>query len=53
MLANQVVGGNITIPNIDIQITRNAYGRQTESFEGSVSFFDNEDIYCFIVTRTI
>ena len=48
LLANQVVGGNITIPNIDIQITRNAYGRQTESFEGSVSFYDNEDIYCFI-----
>ena len=48
LLANQVVGGNLTIPNIDIQITRNAYGRQTESFEGSVSFYDNEDIYCFI-----
>jgi 5'-phosphate synthase pdxT subunit len=48
LLANQVIGGNTTIPNIDIQITRNAYGRQTESFEGSVSFYDNEDIYCFI-----
>ena len=48
LLANEVIGGNVTIHNIDIQITRNAYGRQTESFEGSVSFFDNEDIYCFI-----
>ena len=48
LLANQVIGGNTTIPNIDIEITRNAYGRQTESFEGNVSFYKNEDIYCFI-----
>ena len=48
LLANQVIGGNTTIPNIDIEITRNAYGRQTESFEGNVSFYNNEDIYCFI-----
>ncbi len=48
LLASEVIGGNPTIPNIDIQITRNAYGRQTESFEGSVSFYTNEDIYCFI-----
>ena len=48
LLASEVIGGDSTIPNIDIQITRNAYGRQTESFEGSVSFYSNEDIYCFI-----
>ena len=48
MLAKEVIGGDTTIPNIDIQVTRNAYGRQTESFEGSVSFYDNNDIYCFI-----
>ena len=48
LLANEVVDGEKTIPNLDIEITRNAYGRQTESFEGSVSFYDNEDIYCFI-----
>ena len=48
LLAKEVVGGDTVIPNIDIEITRNAYGRQTESFEGSVSFYNNEDIYCFI-----
>ncbi len=48
LLAKEVIGGEETIPNIDIEITRNAYGRQSESFEGSVKFFDNQDIYCFI-----
>ena len=48
LLAKEVIGGDVTIPNIDIEVTRNAYGRQTESFEGSVKFFENEDIYCFI-----
>ena len=48
LLAKEVIDGEESIPNIDIQVTRNAYGRQTESFEGSVKFFDNEDIYCFI-----
>ena len=48
LLAKKVVGGETTLPNLDIEISRNAYGRQTESFEGSVSFYDNEDIYCFI-----
>ena len=48
LLAKEVIGGEVTIPNIDIEVTRNAYGRQTESFEGSVRFFENEDIYCFI-----
>ena len=48
LLAKEVIGGEVTIPNIDIEVTRNAYGRQTESFEGSVKFFENEDIYCFI-----
>ena len=48
LLAKKVIGGEVTIPNIDIEVTRNAYGRQTESFEGSVKFFENEDIYCFI-----
>ena len=48
LLAKDVIDGEVTIPNIDIEVTRNAYGRQTESFEGSVRFFDNEDIYCFI-----
>tara|TARA_B100001093_G_scaffold333694_1_gene318672 strand:+ start:163 stop:744 length:582 start_codon:yes stop_codon:yes gene_type:complete len=48
LLAKEVIGGDITIPNIDIQVTRNAYGRQTESFEGNVSFYENNDIYCFI-----
>ena len=48
LLAKEVIDGEATIPNIDIEVTRNAYGRQTESFEGSVKFFENEDIYCFI-----
>jgi len=48
LLAKKVVDGEVTIPNIDIEVTRNAYGRQTESFEGSVRFFNNKDIYCFI-----
>ncbi len=48
ILAKEVIGGDETIPNIDIEVTRNAYGRQAESFEGSVKFFENEDIYCFI-----
>jgi len=48
LLAKEVIEGEITIPNIDIEVTRNAYGRQVESFEGSVKFFQNEDIYCFI-----
>ena len=48
LLAKEVIGGEETIPNIDIEVTRNAYGRQTESFEGNVKFFENEDIYCFI-----
>ena len=48
LLAKEVVGGEAAIPNINIEVTRNAYGRQTESFEGNVSFYQNEDIYCFI-----
>jgi len=48
LLAKKVIDGEVTIPNIDIEVTRNAYGRQTESFEGNVRFFENEDIYCFI-----
>ena len=48
LLAKKVIDGEVTIPNIDIEVTRNAYGRQTESFEGSVRFFDNTDMYCFI-----
>ena len=48
LLAKEVIDGDETIPNIDIEVIRNAYGRQAESFEGSVKFFDNEDIYCFI-----
>ena len=45
LLAKEVIGGEVAIPNIDIEVTRNAYGRQTESFEGSVRFYENEDIY--------
>ena len=48
LLAKDVIDGEVTIPNIDIEVTRNAYGRQTESFEGNVRFYENEDIYCFI-----
>lgn len=48
LLAKQVIGGVVTLPLVDIQISRNAYGRQVESFEGDVTFFDNNDIYCFI-----
>ena len=48
LLAKEVIGGEVAIPNIDIEVTRNAYGRQIESFEGNVRFFQNEDIYCFI-----
>ena len=48
ILAKSVIGGDTHIPNIDIEIQRNAYGRQNESFEADVKFLDNNDIYCFI-----
>lgn len=48
ILSKKVIDGDISIPNIDISIQRNAYGRQNQSFEGDVKFFDNSDIYCFI-----
>ena len=48
LIAKEVISGEVAIPNIDIEVTRNAYGRQIESFEGNVRFFQNEDIYCFI-----
>ena len=48
LVANKVIDGSPCIPNISITVHRNAYGRQNESFEGSVKFLDNNDIYCFI-----
>jgi len=48
ILAKSVIDGDTHIPNIDIEIQRNAYGRQNESFEADVKFLDNNDIYCFI-----
>ena len=48
ILAKSVIDGDTHIPNIDIEIQRNAYGRQNESFEADVKFLDNKDIYCFI-----
>ena len=48
ILAKSVIDGDTHIPNIDIEIQRNAYGRQNESFEADVKFFNNNDIYCFI-----
>lgn len=48
LVANEVIDGSPCIPNISITVHRNAYGRQNESFEGSVKFLDNNDIYCFI-----
>ena len=48
LVANKVIDGSSCIPNISITVHRNAYGRQNESFEGSVKFLDNNDIYCFI-----
>lgn len=48
LVANKIIDGTPCIPNISITIQRNAYGRQNESFEGSVNFLDNNDIYCFI-----
>lgn len=48
ILAKSVIGGDTHIPNIDIEIQRNAYGRQNESFEADVKFLNNNDIYCFI-----
>jgi len=48
LVANKIIDGSPCIPNISITVHRNAYGRQNESFEGSVNFLDNNDIYCFI-----
>jgi len=48
LLAKEVVDGETCIPNLDIKIQRNAYGRQNQSFEGDVEFLNNSDIYCFI-----
>jgi len=48
LVANKIIDGTTCIPNISIIVHRNAYGRQNESFEGSVNFLDNNDIYCFI-----
>ena len=48
LVANKIIDGTPCIPNISITILRNAYGRQNDSFEGSVNFLDNNDIYCFI-----
>lgn len=48
LVANNIIDGTPCIPNISITVHRNAYGRQNESFEGSVKFLDNNDIYCFI-----
>ena len=48
ILAKSVIDGDTHIPNIDIEIQRNAYGRQNESFEADVKFINNNDIYCFI-----
>jgi len=48
ILAKSVTDGDTHIPNIDIEIQRNAYGRQNESFEADVQFLNNKDIYCFI-----
>jgi 5'-phosphate synthase pdxT subunit len=48
LVANKVIDGSPCMPNISITVHRNAYGRQNESFEGSVKFLDNNDIYCFI-----
>jgi len=48
LLAKDVIDGETCIPNLDIQIQRNAYGRQNQSFEGDVKFLNNSDIYCFI-----
>lgn len=48
LVANNIIDGTPCIPNISITVHRNAYGRQNESFEGSVKFLDNNDFYCFI-----
>ena len=48
ILSKSVIDGDTHIPNIDIEIQRNAYGRQNESFEADVKFLNNNDIYCFI-----
>jgi len=48
LVANKIIDGTPCIPNISITVHRNAYGRQNESFEGSVNFLDNNNIYCFI-----
>ena len=48
LVADKIIDGTPCIPNISITVHRNAYGRQNESFEGSVNFLDNNDIYCFI-----
>ena len=48
LVANKIIDGTPCIPNISITVHRNAYGRQNESFEGSVKFLNNNDNYCFI-----
>ena len=41
ILSKSVIDGDTHIPNIDIEIQRNAYGRQNESFEADVNFLNN------------
>ncbi|GIS31460.1 MAG: hypothetical protein Ct9H90mP3_2560 [Flammeovirgaceae bacterium] len=48
LLAKDVVDGEIALGLLDCVVERNAYGRQNESFEGLVNFFDNTQMYCFI-----
>ena len=48
LLAKDVVDGEIALGLLDCVVERNAYGRQNESFEGSVNFLDNTQMYCFI-----
>ena len=48
LLSTNNVLGKETLQSIDCSIERNSYGRQNQSFEALVKFYDFTGIYCFI-----
>ena len=48
LLSTNDVQGKETLQSIDCTIERNSYGRQNQSFEALVKFYDFTGIYCFI-----
>ena len=48
LLSTNDVQGKETLQSIDCTIERNSYGRQNQSFEALVKFYDFTGVYCFI-----